>query len=114
MCSIPEADSVGYTGTLTYPDIMIARSAMLQCAQFLDRMATFDSFGRFKACSAAAIFLISVPASEYVHVFQLSSTGCLKKIRSGVCFSHLKNADRGVSCGCLIAQSNKNFIWLDF
>ena len=64
-----------YSGTLTCPAMMIARSASSQWAQFFDVIAIRLPGAKLRAASAAAMRRASFNACDQVQVRSMRSTG---------------------------------------
>src|ERR1700752_4279094 len=69
----------GKSGTLTCPDIQMAKSAMIHQAQFFDRMTIREPTGQFCSFIHAAMRLISTIASAHVQVCACPFLGCVRK-----------------------------------
>ncbi len=78
----------GKNGTLTWPDIQMAKSAMNHQAQFLETMTMLEPGGKFCAAIHAAMRRTSCMALAQVQSRSWPLTGCVKSGCAGEFCSH--------------------------
>lgn len=84
------------------PAIIMATSAMIQCAQFFDKTAIWLPGASCNCCRAWAILRHSSPACFQVQDFHCPWKGWRKKTSSGNCCSHCKKRLSGEDAGIQI------------